>query len=221
MVATLLLFKRSLHLSVLRGRGAIAHPGWYPRDHMPGNYPRTDEERRAAAIKYGMRPEDYIPYDPEDTINHAGDYPNPGLVTWDHKDPYDLYTDRDLRRNWCEPVPKQAIRYRPERFSYNGLDEEHHEFLATLSHLSLMFIFIGTVFFFFYYGEITRKIRDFTPRWYNNKLIKQYPLDFSRAFPHQDPRDYPILNYSFEPAEEGKNKIEVDNARFPFNETER
>jgi hypothetical protein len=27
---------------------------------MPGNYPKTDEERRAAAIRYGMRPEDYM-----------------------------------------------------------------------------------------------------------------------------------------------------------------
>ena len=26
---------------------------------MPGNYPKTEEERRAAAIRYGLRPEDY------------------------------------------------------------------------------------------------------------------------------------------------------------------
>lgn len=26
---------------------------------MPGNYPKNDEERRLAAIKYGLRPEDY------------------------------------------------------------------------------------------------------------------------------------------------------------------
>uniref|UniRef100_A0A915NKZ8 Inhibitor of growth protein N-terminal histone-binding domain-containing protein n=1 Tax=Meloidogyne floridensis TaxID=298350 RepID=A0A915NKZ8_9BILA len=39
------------------------------------------------------------------------------------------------------------------------------------------------------------------------------------AFPNQDPRDYPILNYSFEPAEGGKNNAEEDNALHPFNET--
>lgn len=26
---------------------------------MPDDYPKNEEERRAAAIKYGMRPEDY------------------------------------------------------------------------------------------------------------------------------------------------------------------
>ena len=41
-----------------------------------------------------------------------------------------------------------------------------------------------------------------------------------RAYPYQDPRDYPILNYSFEPAEGGQN-IEEENARYPFNEIER
>jgi hypothetical protein len=44
---------------VAQDRGAVSNPGWYPRDHMPGNYPKNEEERRAAAIKYGLRPEDY------------------------------------------------------------------------------------------------------------------------------------------------------------------
>lgn len=40
-------------------RGPLTIDGWYPRDHMPDDYPKNEEERRAAAIKYGMRPEDY------------------------------------------------------------------------------------------------------------------------------------------------------------------
>ena len=34
-------------------RGPLTFPGWYPRDHKPGPYPETDEERRAAAIRSG------------------------------------------------------------------------------------------------------------------------------------------------------------------------
>lgn len=40
-------------------RGPLTIDGWYPRDHMPDDYPKNEKERRAAAIKYGMRPEDY------------------------------------------------------------------------------------------------------------------------------------------------------------------
>lgn len=41
------------------GRGPLVFPGWYPRDHKPDPYPKNKEERRLAAIKYGLRPEDY------------------------------------------------------------------------------------------------------------------------------------------------------------------
>lgn len=32
-------------------RGPLTFEGWYPRDHKPGEYATTDEQRRAAAIK--------------------------------------------------------------------------------------------------------------------------------------------------------------------------
>ncbi|XP_050564030.1 NADH dehydrogenase [ubiquinone] 1 beta subcomplex subunit 8, mitochondrial-like [Cygnus atratus] len=40
---------------------------------LPGPYPRTPEERAAAAKKYNMRVEDYQPY-PDDGLGY-GDYP--------------------------------------------------------------------------------------------------------------------------------------------------
>lgn len=41
-------------------RGPVIHEGFYPRDYKPSLlYPETEEDRKAAAIKYGMRPEDY------------------------------------------------------------------------------------------------------------------------------------------------------------------
>uniref|UniRef100_A0A914L638 Uncharacterized protein n=1 Tax=Meloidogyne incognita TaxID=6306 RepID=A0A914L638_MELIC len=223
MVTIPLLFKRSLHTTVFRGRGAVAHPGWFPRDHMPGNYPKTEEERRAAAIRYGLRPEDYTPYPPEDLKNHIGDYPDAGIVTAEHRDPYDYYSDFHQRRNWNEPVMRQAMRYRVERCTFTGLRDDLHTPMASISLLSQLLLPIVIFFMVMLYnGETARKVRDWCfVRWFNAKFPKQYPYDFMRAFPNQDPRDYPILNYSFEPAEGGKNNVEEDNARHPFNETSR
>ena len=37
-------------------------------------------------------------------VRYAGDYPDLGVVTYDHKDPYESWTDRHHRRNWGEMV---------------------------------------------------------------------------------------------------------------------
>lgn len=49
-------------------------------------------------------------------------------------------------------------------------------------------------------------------------MPKHYPYDFYRAFPFENPRKYPILNYSFEPADDGFDPAEAE-AKYPFNET--
>ncbi|KAK6027913.1 PHD-finger [Ostertagia ostertagi] len=82
------------------------------------------EERRAAALKYGLRPEDYKPMDQDDVVRYAGDYPDFGIITYDHKDPYEAWTDRHYRRNWGEMVPIDMMRYRPDRLTFTGLEAE-------------------------------------------------------------------------------------------------
>uniref|UniRef100_A0A1I7W7E2 NADH dehydrogenase [ubiquinone] 1 beta subcomplex subunit 8, mitochondrial n=1 Tax=Heterorhabditis bacteriophora TaxID=37862 RepID=A0A1I7W7E2_HETBA len=89
---------------ILKLRGPLTFDGWYPRDHKPDPLPATEEERRSAAIKYGLRPEDYKPIDSNDVVKYAGDYPDLGVITYDHKDPYEAWTDRHHRRNWGEMV---------------------------------------------------------------------------------------------------------------------
>lgn len=49
-------------------------------------------------------------------------------------------------------------------------------------------------------------------------MPKQYAWDFYRAFPFEAPTKYPILNYSFEPADEEFNSEEAE-AKHPFNES--
>lgn len=50
-------------LSYLSALFILVTAAWN-RDWKPGAYPETPEEREAAAKKYGMRVEDYEPYDP-------------------------------------------------------------------------------------------------------------------------------------------------------------
>jgi len=72
------------------------------RDWMPGPYPKTPEERAAAAKKYNLRVEDYEPY-PDDGWGY-GDYPKLPLVSATARNPYEDYDIPTVKRNFNEPV---------------------------------------------------------------------------------------------------------------------
>uniref|UniRef100_A0A0N4ZPH4 NADH dehydrogenase [ubiquinone] 1 beta subcomplex subunit 8, mitochondrial n=1 Tax=Parastrongyloides trichosuri TaxID=131310 RepID=A0A0N4ZPH4_PARTI len=186
---------RNLHTTILNARGPLKFDGWFPRDHKPGPYPTTDEERRAAAVQYGLRPEDYKPIDPSDPNRHAGNYPDFGRVTFDHKDPYDSWTDRLHRRNWGEMVTIDQMSHRGDRLTFTGLEEENFKFWSAMVTILRVIVPMGLLAYYF-----TRNDPNCL-RWQNPAMPKQYPYDFYRAFPFEDPRNYPIVNYSFEPAE--------------------
>jgi hypothetical protein len=69
---------------------------------MPKPYPKTEEERKAAAKEYGLLPEDYTPL-PDDGNGH-GTYPQFPLIGDEQKDPYENWDDPVLRRNFGDPV---------------------------------------------------------------------------------------------------------------------
>ncbi|VDK64639.1 unnamed protein product [Onchocerca ochengi] len=122
---SVLLCMRSIHTSCrMDKRGPLTIDGWYPRDHMPDDYPKNEEERRAAAIKYGMRPEDYKPHSKDDYFKYAGNYPDYGCVTYDHKDPYENWSDPHYRRNWGEGMQIRAMMHTSDRDSYTSIDDE-------------------------------------------------------------------------------------------------
>lgn len=52
---------------------------------------------------------DFRPMDQDDVVRYAGDYPDMGIVTFDHKDPYESWSDRHHRRNWGEMVSLARI----------------------------------------------------------------------------------------------------------------
>uniref|UniRef100_A0A0K0EWJ6 NADH dehydrogenase [ubiquinone] 1 beta subcomplex subunit 8, mitochondrial n=1 Tax=Strongyloides venezuelensis TaxID=75913 RepID=A0A0K0EWJ6_STRVS len=186
---------RNLHCTLVNARGPLKFDGWYPRDHKPGPYPTTDKERRMAAMKYGLRPEDYKPMDPSDALYFAGDYPDVGVVTFEHKDPFAPWSDRLHRRNWGELVPMNLMTCRGDRLTFTGLEEENFKFWHGCLIILRVLIPMGI------FGYIFHNSDPNTLKWKNPVMPKQYPYDFYRAFPFEDARNYPIVNYSFEPAE--------------------
>jgi NADH dehydrogenase (ubiquinone) 1 beta subcomplex subunit 8 len=72
------------------------------KDFKPGPYPKTEAERRAAAEKYNMRPEDYEPM-PDDGLGF-GDYPKLAKVSADMKSDWEEWDDTYNKRNYGEPV---------------------------------------------------------------------------------------------------------------------
>uniref|UniRef100_A0AC34GR11 NADH dehydrogenase [ubiquinone] 1 beta subcomplex subunit 8, mitochondrial n=1 Tax=Panagrolaimus sp. ES5 TaxID=591445 RepID=A0AC34GR11_9BILA len=187
---------RAIHTTPLVARGPLTFEGWFPRDHKPGPYPTTEKERRAAAIKYGLRPEDYRPIDPKDLNRHAGDYPEAEIVTFDHKDPYENWTDHHHKRNWGELVGIDMMTYRGDRITFTGLDAEDYKPLRAF--FLILRVIVPMAIFTYWYSNSNP---NGGLRWKNPVLPKQYPYDFYRAFPWNDPQKYPIVNYSFEPVD--------------------
>merc|ERR1712141_96112 len=100
----------------------------------PGPYPQTEEERLAAAKKYGMIPEDYKPYPIDGTWNEnglgtqgLGDYPMLEKSSQDSRSGHVNWDDPDLKRNYGEPphynyYMTQEIKYDDTtRFRYTNL----------------------------------------------------------------------------------------------------
>lgn len=80
----------------------------WEKDFLPGPYPKTEEERRAAAKKYGMQPEDYKPYDPELGWG-TGDYPHVEAIGMDLRSDYEQFDDYRLKKNFNEPVREHLV----------------------------------------------------------------------------------------------------------------
>jgi NADH dehydrogenase (ubiquinone) 1 beta subcomplex subunit 8 len=72
------------------------------KDWKPGPFPKTAEERAAAAKRYGLRVEDYDVY-ANDGMGY-GDYPKLPFASGDSRDPYEDWDIPEQKRNYGEPV---------------------------------------------------------------------------------------------------------------------
>ncbi|XP_071444372.1 NADH dehydrogenase [ubiquinone] 1 beta subcomplex subunit 8, mitochondrial [Hetaerina americana] len=83
------------------------------KDWKPAPYPKTAEEREAAAKKYGLLPSEYQPY-PDDGIGH-GDYPLLPPNSAESRDPYHPWDLPDLKKNFHEVLQADADMYGEDR----------------------------------------------------------------------------------------------------------
>lgn len=74
-------------------------------DWKPGKYPKTEEEKVAAAKRYGLLREDYEPY-PDDGMGY-GDYPKIDIVSAECRDPYEDFDFPAHNRNYGEVVSEE------------------------------------------------------------------------------------------------------------------
>ncbi|CAM1331082.1 NDUFB8 (predicted) [Pycnogonum litorale] len=113
---------------------------YWNKDWKPGPYPKTAEERFAAAKKYGLLPEDYEPY-PDDGLGH-GDYPKLPVVATNSKPDSTQYDMRYLKRNYGEPLHATADWYMAERYDpkFDSAVNPHVKALTLFGVLSVLYI---------------------------------------------------------------------------------
>ncbi|XP_053213370.1 NADH dehydrogenase [ubiquinone] 1 beta subcomplex subunit 8, mitochondrial-like isoform X2 [Panonychus citri] len=117
------------------------------RMFKPGPTPKTEEERRAAAAKYNMIPEDYQVWDEK---LGWGDYPKFEGVGWDARDPYDDY-DCEYDRYWYgEPVHIDSILWGPVGMNPDWVTHKpwYYFYLVSIGTV-LGFTFVAFVFEYF------------------------------------------------------------------------
>ncbi|XP_037300528.1 NADH dehydrogenase [ubiquinone] 1 beta subcomplex subunit 8, mitochondrial [Manduca sexta] len=112
--------------------------------YKPGPYPKTAEERAAAAKKYGLSIEEYKPY-PEEM--GYGDYPKLPDIGDDSKDPTYPYDLPEFKRNFNEPLNVRAEifggdRYDPAMRPRFSLAHQWTWFLGTIGGVMLLFFYM-------------------------------------------------------------------------------
>ena len=83
------------------------------KEWLPSKRPKTQEEREAAAKKYGLLPQDYEPY-PDDG-HGVGDYPKLPDIGGDSRSDWEDYDMPTLKRNYQEPLHYHSDAYSEDR----------------------------------------------------------------------------------------------------------
>ncbi|XP_033113750.1 NADH dehydrogenase [ubiquinone] 1 beta subcomplex subunit 8, mitochondrial-like [Anneissia japonica] len=138
---------------------------------MPGAYPKTEEERIAAAKKYNIRVEDYEPY-PDDGLGW-GDYPKMEKIHQDSRDPHADWDFPEERRNYGELLHIEEDflkRYTPnstKKYKYSHTQQA-----------GMFFAVLGTLGFLFWLGSFYKFFPPVVPKQYpeNNRIIPEFKM---------------------------------------------
>uniref|UniRef100_A0A0V0G753 Putative ubiquinone oxidoreductase ndufb8/ashi subunit n=1 Tax=Triatoma dimidiata TaxID=72491 RepID=A0A0V0G753_TRIDM len=94
--------------------GTPAFLAHWNKDWKPGKYPTTEEEKLAAAKKYNLFPEEYVPV--KDDGHGAGDYPGFKPYSVESRDPFYPWDFPEYRRNFNEPLHEDINIYGEDRY---------------------------------------------------------------------------------------------------------
>uniref|UniRef100_A0A0A9X8M2 NADH dehydrogenase [ubiquinone] 1 beta subcomplex subunit 8, mitochondrial n=1 Tax=Lygus hesperus TaxID=30085 RepID=A0A0A9X8M2_LYGHE len=111
------LLKPTFLFSITRRSIGSSHVlgAYWNKDWEPGPYPRTEEEKAAAAKKYGLLKEEYIPI-PDDG-DGAGDYPAFKPYSVEGRDPHYPWDFPEYRRNFNEAMHENFNMYTEEKYN--------------------------------------------------------------------------------------------------------
>ncbi|XP_053243911.1 NADH dehydrogenase [ubiquinone] 1 beta subcomplex subunit 8, mitochondrial [Podarcis raffonei] len=150
-----------------------------PKDLLPGPYPKTPEERAAAAKKYNMRLEDYEPY-PDDGMGY-GDYPKLPDRSQHERDPYYQWDHPELRRNYGE-----TLHWHFDMFIRNRVDTSP-TLVPRNTMFKYLFGFVGFMVSMFVLGEIFPSYQPVGP--------KQFPYGDLHVARGGDPSETPVVKH--------------------------
>ncbi|XP_076466660.1 NADH dehydrogenase [ubiquinone] 1 beta subcomplex subunit 8, mitochondrial-like [Babylonia areolata] len=169
-----------------RGISASAVLANWNKDWKPGPFPKSAEERAAAAKRYGLRVEDYDVYD-NDGMGY-GDYPKLPVVSGDAKSPYEDWDIPELKRNFNEPLHVWADIIGEDRWDANA--KPRYSYLNMFLTLTAFLGTLGTIYF------LTLPYPLFLPA-----MPKQYPFNGLHLENGGNPdEEKAVVHYTFEPS---------------------
>jgi len=115
---------------------------YWNKDWKPGPFPKTPEERAAAAKKYGLRIEDYEPY-PDDGMGY-GDYPKLPRISAESRSDYEQWDIPELKRNFGEPLHVDSDVLTEDK--WNPTTRKRYSFVQMLAWLTVVWGGIAVVY---------------------------------------------------------------------------
>ncbi|KAE9543180.1 hypothetical protein AGLY_003091 [Aphis glycines] len=146
-------------------RSVVSHEPW-----KPGPYPKTEEERLAAAKKYGLLPEEYAPY-PDDGLGF-GDYPKLPDIGQDSKSEYYPWDCPEHNRNFGEIMHVHADMWGSDKGDPNYRQKARYpDWQRVLSFFVAVFGISGLMITGDYW---CKRYRPFMPKQWPQDNVKYY-----------------------------------------------
>ncbi|KRT82046.1 hypothetical protein AMK59_3555 [Oryctes borbonicus] len=140
------------------------------KDYKPLPYPKTQEEREAAAAKYGLTTAEYEVY-PDDGLGR-GDYPKLPDISGEAKDSHYPWDFPELKRNFGEPIHADVDLMGEDRYDVT----KKHQIPGWMQWTQFLGVVFGT-FALYFYLERSKMFVGQLPKQYPYKGQNHYTFD--------------------------------------------